>query len=78
MTRQKWTSIKDRMKPETRVQIEAEARGLADDLHPDLSQLRKAPGLTQEALTVLLGVIAARSADGVEVPIPLSDIERPG
>ncbi len=75
MTRQKWTSIKDRMKPETRVQIEAEARGLADDLHPDLSQLRKAPGLTQEALTVLL---AARSADGVEVPIPLSDIERPG
>ena len=102
MKRYKWSEIKDRTKPETRARIEGEARRLSDDLH--LSQLRKARGLTKEAMADLLGVtqdevskmerrtelyvgtlrkfieamngelvIAARFADGVEVPITLAD-----
>ncbi len=82
--------------------MEAEARRLSDELH--LSQLRKARGLTQEAVAQLLGVsqaevskmerrtelyvgtlrkfieamngelvIAARFADGVEIPIRLAE-----
>jgi hypothetical protein len=43
MKRQKWSEIKDRLKPKTRAWIEAEARRLSDDLH--LSRLRKAPGI---------------------------------
>ena len=104
MKRHKWSEMKGRMKPEMRSRIEAEARGLSDDLH--LSQLRKARGLTQETMADLLGVtqaevskmerrtelyvgtlrkfieamngelaIAARFADGVEVPITLSGAE---
>jgi DNA-binding transcriptional regulator YiaG len=104
LKRHKWSEIKDRTKPETRARIEGEARRLSDDLH--LSQLRKARGLTQEAMADLLGVtqaevskmerrtelyvgtlrkfieamngelvIAARFADGVEVPITLADAE---
>ena len=57
MKRQKWTDIKTRVKPETRSRIESEARRLSDELH--LSQLRKARGLTQEALAELLGVSQA-------------------
>ena len=57
MTRHKWSDIKARVKPDTRARIEAEARRLADDLH--LSQLRKARGLTQEAMADLLGVSQA-------------------
>jgi DNA-binding transcriptional regulator YiaG len=57
MKRHKWTDIKTRVKPETRSRIESEARRLSDELH--LSQLRKARGLTQEALAELLGVSQA-------------------
>jgi DNA-binding transcriptional regulator YiaG len=57
MKRHKWTDIKARAKPEIRGRIEAEARRLSDDLH--LSQLRKARGLTQEAMAELLGVSQA-------------------
>lgn len=57
MKRHKWADIKARAKPETRARIEAEARRLSDDLH--LSQLRKARGLTQEAMAELLGVSQA-------------------
>lgn len=57
MKRQKWTDIKTRVTPETRSRIESEARRLSDELH--LSQLRKARGLTQEALAELLGVSQA-------------------
>lgn len=57
MKRYKWSDIKARTKPETRAQIEAEARRLSEDLH--LSQLRKAKGLTQEAMADLLGVSQA-------------------
>ncbi len=57
MKRHKWSEIKSRVKPETRARIEAEARRLSDDLH--LSQLRKARGLTQEAMADLLGVTQA-------------------
>jgi DNA-binding transcriptional regulator YiaG len=102
MKRHKWTDIKGRVRPETRARIEAEARDLSDELH--LSQLRKARGLTQEAMADLLGVsqaevskmerrselyigtlrrfieamngelvLAARFADGVEVPIRLTE-----
>lgn len=102
MKRHKWTEIKARMKPETRARLEAEARQLSEELH--LSQLRKARGLTQEAMADLLGVsqaevskmerrselyigtlrkfiealngelvLAARFADGVEVPIRLAE-----
>jgi len=104
MKRHKWVDIKSRVKPEARVRIEAEARRLSEELH--LSQLRKARGLTQEAMADLLGVtqaevskmerrselyigtlkkfieamngelvLAARFADGVEVPIKLADAE---
>lgn len=33
MTRQKWTDIKARVKPETRARIEADARRLSEELH---------------------------------------------
>lgn len=105
MKRHKWVDIKARTKPETRARIEAEARRLSEELH--LAQLRKAKGLTQEAMADLLGVsqaevskmerrselyvgtlrkfieamdgelvLAARFADGVEVPIRLGDGEQ--
>ena len=92
------------MKPGTRTRIEAEATRLSDELH--LSQIRKARGLTQEAVAELLGVsqaevskmerrselyigtlkkfieamngelvLAARFADGVEVPIKLAETD---
>jgi predicted transcriptional regulator len=57
MKRQKWADIKARMKPAVRARVEAEARRLSDELH--LSQLRKARGLTQEAIADLLGVSQA-------------------
>lgn len=53
----KWADIKARVKPETRARIEAEAHHLSEELH--LSQLRKARGLTQQALADLLGVSQA-------------------
>ena len=102
MKRHKWSDIKARTKPGTRRRIETEAQRLSDDLH--LSQLRRARGLTQEAMAALLGVsqaevskmerrtelyvgtlrkfieamngelvLAARFADGVEVPIRLTE-----
>lgn len=92
------------MKPGTRIRTEAEAGRLSDELH--LAQLRKARGLTQEAVAELLGVsqaevskmerrselyigtlkkfieamngelvLAARFADGVEVPIRLAETD---
>jgi len=104
MTRHKWADIKARVRPGTRERMEAQARELSDQLH--LSQLRKARGLTQEAMADLLGVsqaevskmerrselyigtlrklieamngelvLAARFADGVEVPIKLTETE---
>ena len=57
MKRHTWAEIKSRVKPGTRAQIEAEARRLSEELH--LSQLRKARGLTQEAMAELLGVSQA-------------------
>ncbi len=57
MTRHKWTGIKARARPATRARMESEARRLSDELH--LSQLRKARGLTQEAMADLLGVSQA-------------------
>lgn len=57
MKRHTWTDIKARVKPETRNRIESEARRLSGELH--LSQLRKAKGLTQEAMAELLGVSQA-------------------
>ena len=57
MKRHKWSEIKDRVKPNTRARIEAEARRLSEDLH--LSQIRKARGLTQEAMADILGVTQA-------------------
>ena len=57
MKRHKWSDIKARMKPETRARMEAAARRLSAELH--LSQLRKARGLTQEAVAGLLGVSQA-------------------
>ena len=102
MKHQKWADIKSRMKPDTWARLEAGARQLSEELH--LSQLRKARGLTQEAVAALLGVsqaeiskmerrselyigtlkkfieamdgelvLAARFADGVEVPIRLTE-----
>ena len=102
MKRQTWTEIKGKVKPGTRTRMEAEASRLSDELH--LAQLRKARGLTQEAVAELLGVsqaevskmerrselyigtlkkfieamngelvLAARFADGVEVPIRLGE-----
>jgi DNA-binding transcriptional regulator YiaG len=57
MKRHKWSEIKARLKPETRERIERSARGLSEELH--LAQLRKAKGLTQEAMAGLLGVSQA-------------------
>ena len=102
MKRHKWADIKARVRPETRARLEAEARQLTEELH--LAQLRRARGLTQEAMADLLGVsqaevskmerrtelyvgtlrkfieamngelvLAARFADGVEVPIRLTE-----
>ena len=104
MKRQTWADIKTRMAPGVRTRMEAEATRLSDELH--LAQLRKARGLTQQAVAELLGVsqaevskmerrselyigtlkkfieamngelvLAARFADGVEVPIKLTDID---
>ncbi|MBL8228218.1 MAG: helix-turn-helix transcriptional regulator [Bryobacterales bacterium] len=104
MKRQTWAEIKMRMKPGTRTRTEFEASRLSGELH--LAQLRKARGLTQEAVAELLGVsqaeaskmerrselyigtlkkfieamngelvLAARFADGVEVPIKLAETE---
>lgn len=104
MKRQTWAKIKTQMKPGTLARMEAEASRLSGELH--LAQLRKARGLTQEALSELLGVsqaevskmerrselyigtlrkfieamngelvLAARFADGVEVPIKLAGTE---
>lgn len=105
MKRQTWTDIKARMKPETCARMETEASSLSGELH--LAQLRKARGLTQEAVAELLGVsqaevskmerrselyigtlkkfieamngelvLAARFADGVEVPITLGEADQ--
>ena len=102
MKRQTWTEVKAQMHPGTRARLEAEASRLSEELH--LAQLRKARGLTQEAVAELLGVtqaevskmerrselyigtlkkfieamngelvLAARFADGVEVPIKLGE-----
>lgn len=102
MKRHKWADIKARLRPETRARIKMEADRLSEELH--LAQLRKAKGLTQEAMAELLGVsqaevskverrtelyvgtlrkfieamdgelvLAARFADGVEVPIRLEN-----
>jgi DNA-binding transcriptional regulator YiaG len=57
MKRHTWADIKSRVKPETRARFEAEADPLSEQLH--LSQLRKARGLTQEAVAELLGVSQA-------------------
>lgn len=57
MKRHKWAAIKARMKPEARARVKAEARRLSEELH--LFQLRKARGLTQEAMAELLGVTQA-------------------
>ena len=57
MKRHTWADIKTQVKPETRARIEAEASPLSEQLH--LSQLRKARGLTQEAVAELLGVSQA-------------------
>jgi DNA-binding transcriptional regulator YiaG len=57
MKTRKWADIKAVLKPETRNEIEAGSRGLAEELH--LAQLRKAKGLTQEAMAELLGVSQA-------------------
>jgi DNA-binding transcriptional regulator YiaG len=57
MKRQNWTQIKGRMKPVARARVEAEAATLSEELH--LSQLRKARGLTQQAMAELLDVSQA-------------------
>jgi DNA-binding transcriptional regulator YiaG len=57
MKRHKWAELKAQMKPEVRAAAEADARQLSEELH--LSQLRKARGLTQEALAELLDVSQA-------------------
>ncbi len=57
MRSRKWAEIKATLKPETKAGIEAGARELAQELH--LAQLRKAKGLTQEAMAELLGVSQA-------------------
>lgn len=53
----KWADTKAKCSPEVRAQIEAEARQLSEELH--LAQLRKAKGLTQEAMAELLDVSQA-------------------
>jgi len=57
MKSRKWSDIKAQLKPATRDGIERGARELAEELH--LAQLRKAKGLTQEAMAELLGVSQA-------------------
>lgn len=57
MKRQKWSEIKASHEARNARRIEAEARRLSDDLQ--LSQLREAPGLTQEAMGELFGVTQA-------------------
>lgn len=57
MKRHTWSEIKARVKPETQARIESEARRLSEELH--LPQIRKARGLTQEAMADLLGVSQA-------------------
>ncbi len=57
MKRKSWSEIKSQLKPETQAAIAAGARELAEELH--LGQLRKARGLTQEAMAELLGVSQA-------------------
>src|SRR5712671_6795981 len=57
MKHTKWADIKAGLKPETRAAIAAGAKELAGELH--LAQLRKARGLTQEAMAELLGVSQA-------------------
>jgi DNA-binding transcriptional regulator YiaG len=54
MSRRTWSDIKAGLHPDTRESIEAGARALSSELH--LSQLRKARGLTQEAMADLLGI----------------------
>ena len=54
MKRHTWSDIKKRTSLEVRDRMQVEARGLSADLH--LAQLRKARGLTQEAMAELLGV----------------------
>ena len=107
MKKQTWAEIKAQLEPGTRNRVEAEANRLSDELH--LAQLRKARGLTQEAVAELLDVsqaevskmerrselyigtlrkfieamngelvLAARFADGVEVPIKLGGTEDDG
>ncbi len=102
MKRQTWAEIRMQVKPGTLTRIEAGASRLSAELH--LAQLRKARGLTQEAVAELLGVsqaevskmerrselyigtlkkfieamngelvLAARFANGVEVPIKLTE-----
>ena len=53
----KWTDIKAGLKPRIRAGIEAGGHELAEELH--LAQLRKAKGLTQEAIAEPLGVSQA-------------------
>lgn len=107
MKREKWADIKRRLKPQTQRQLASASLRLSEELH--LSQLRKARGLTQEAVADLLGVsqaevskmerrselyigtlrkfieamngelvLAARFADGVEVPIKLTESDDAG
>ena len=57
MKTHKWADIKAELKPATRKEIAAGAGGLAEELH--LAQLRKAKGLTQDAMAELLGVSQA-------------------
>src|SRR5579871_6648707 len=54
----KWADIKAKvMTPEQQARVEAETRKLFEELH--LGELRKAKGLTQEAMSELLGVSQA-------------------
>lgn len=57
MKRQTWKDIKGRVSARTRERIEAEGARLSEDLH--LADLRRARGLTQEAMAAQLGVTQA-------------------